>query len=231
MIKAVLFDFYNTIATFYPPRKELQANTCREFGIEVHSENIPRGYWVADNFMSQENDRIPIQQRSHEDQNRFWAEYEYIILKNAGVDVSKKLALKIFTHVRQLNHKLILFDDVLPVMKALKSQDIVLGLISNLNHNLDSICAKLGLAPYLNFTLSSSEAGAEKPHPPIFLAALKRAGVTAEEAIHVGDLYYSDVIGARGVGIKPLLIDRLNFGQQFNDCQRIQSLAEIAHYL
>ncbi|MFC2058875.1 HAD family hydrolase [Chloroflexota bacterium] len=231
MIKAVFLDFYNTLVAFDPPRNELQVNACREFGIEVRYDAIPRGYWSADDFMSRENGRIPIQQRSETDQNEFWAEYEQILLENAGVNVSRELALKIFTRMRQLNRRLVLFDDVLPALEALKSRNIVLGLISNLNRNLDSTCASLGLDRYLDFVLTSLEAGSEKPHPPIFLAALKRAGVTASEAIHVGDLYYSDVVGAKSVGIKPLLIDRLGFGQQFEDCQRIQSLTEIVDHL
>ena len=35
MIRAVFFDFYHTLVTFDPPREELQASACREFGIEV----------------------------------------------------------------------------------------------------------------------------------------------------------------------------------------------------
>jgi len=231
MIKAVFFDFYNTLTSFDPPREELQAAACREFGIEVDRKSIPRGYWFADDFMSRENARSPIHNRSQADELAFWSDYEAIILGKAGVDVSKELALRIFTKARQLDRKLVLFDDALPIIRTLKVRGIVLGLVSNLSRALDGHVKELGLTPYLDFALTSSEIGAEKPHPPIFLAALERAGVAASEAIHVGDQYHSDVIGAKNVGINPLLLDRDGFWEGVNDCPRIRSLGETVNYL
>ena len=231
MIKAVFFDFYNTLISFDPPREELQASACREFGIEVNPQALPRGYWVADDFMSRENARLSIQKRSREEAQMFWADYEATLLESAGVPVSKELALQIFTRVRKLDRRLILFDDVLPTLDILKVRGMVLGLVSNLNRSLDGYCHELGLAPYIDFALTSFEVDAEKPHPPIFLAALELAGVSGSEAIHIGDQYHSDVIGARVAGIKPLLLDRHGFWRNISDCPRIQSLRETVNHL
>ena len=231
MIKTVLFDFYDTIVTFDPPREELQLKACHDFGIEVDPAAIPRSYWVADDFLSRENARLSIQKRSQEELGQFWADYEAVLLKEAGIEVTKELALHIVTRLRRLDRSLILFDDVLSSLNLLKKGGISLGLISNLNHDLNSYCTELGLTPYIDFALTSSEVGAEKPHPPIFLAALKRAGANATEAIHVGDQYHSDVVGAKGVGINPLLLDRNGFWEDINDCPRIKTLAEIVNYL
>lgn len=231
MIKAVFFDFYNTLISFDPPREQLQVRACREFDITVDPKAILRGYWVADDFMSRENACLSIQKRSQQEAQEFWADYEVILLKTAGVEIPKELALRIFTRLRQLERKLILFDDVLPTLSIIKRRGLVLGLVSNLNRSLDGHCNELGLTTYIDFALSSSEVGAEKPHPPIFLAALEHAGTSASEAIHVGDQYHSDVIGARGVGISPLLLDREGFWEGFSDCPRIQSLREIVNYL
>jgi len=73
------------------------------------------------------------------------------------------------------------------------------------------MCRELGIAEYLDFTVTSAEAGADKPQPPIFLKALELAQVTAAEAVHVGDQYQNDVLGARGVGIAPILLDRADY--------------------
>ncbi|MBM3156099.1 MAG: HAD-IA family hydrolase [Chloroflexi bacterium] len=231
MIKAVFFDFYNTLIRFEPPREELQVRACKEFGIDVDRKAIPRGYWVADDYMSRENARSPVFKRSKEDEPAFWSEYEYIILKTAGVEVPKELALRIFTRVRQLDRKLVLYEDVLPTLNQLKSKGIILGLISNLSRGLDGHCNELGLTGIVDFALTSSEIGVEKPHPPIFLAALSRARVDASESLHVGDQYYADVIGARGVGINPLLLDRDGFWAEIKDCPRIKSLIETVNHL
>ena len=79
--------------------------------------------------------------------------------------------------------------------------------------------------------LPAQEVGADKPEPPIFLAALERARVNAQEAIYVGDQYQRDVVGARGVGITPVLIDRHDLVSEVSDCPRIHGLAELDKYL
>ncbi len=48
----------------------------------------------------------------------------------------------------------------------------------------------------------SDEVGVPKPHPRIFEAALRGLDVAAAEAVHVGDLKFTDVAGARGVGMR-----------------------------
>ncbi len=90
---------------------------------------------------------------------------------------------------------------------------------------------KLGLEPYLDFVVSSEEVGANKPAPAIFLAAVEKAGVKASEAVHVGDQYELDVVGARGVGINPVLIDRYDVTPGVSDCPRIRTLPELVQYL
>jgi len=96
---------------------------------------------------------------------------------------------------------------------------------------MSSTRRKLGLEPYLDVIVTSEEAGADKPNPIIFQAALQRAGVDASEAVHVGDQYKMDVVGARGVGVNPILIDRYNLYPEGSDCPRICNLTELAGYL
>ena len=67
----------------------------------------------------------------------------------------------------------------------------------------------------------------EKPHPPIFLEALRRAEVGPQEALYVGDQYETDVKGARSVGIQPVLIDRDGLNTDVHDCPRIEGLSEL----
>ena len=121
----------------------------------------------------------------------------------------------------------VLYGDTLPAMKALKQRGLVLGLISNIVIG----SAGVGLEAYLDLVVTSKEVGANKPEPPIFLAALERAGVGAPEAVYVGDQYQTDVLGAKGVGIKPVLIDRFDLESDVDDCPRIHSLEELPGYL
>ena len=231
IIKAVTFDFYETIATFDPPREELQVRACREFDVQVDPEALPRAYWVADDFLSRENARLPIRKRPPEEAKRFWADYEATLLKEVGIVVSPEVALGIMTRLRQLDRRLRLFDDVLPVFDALKARGMLLALISNLSRPLDGYCSDLGLSRRVDFAITSSEAGFEKPHPGIFLTALEWAEISPSEATHVGDQYHSDVIGARGAGIRPVLLDRHGFWTEVDDCPRIMTLFELVDLL
>ena len=87
------------------------------------------------------------------------------------------------------------------------------------------------LSPYLDFKVSSRTVGAEKPHAPIFEAALRESGVEPSDAIHVGDQYDGDVVGARNVGIKPILIDRDGVHPEHDDVDRISALDEVLRFV
>jgi len=63
-----------------------------------------------------------------------------------------------------------------------------------------------GLAKYLTHTLVSEEVGINKPQPEIFRIALERNGITADEALMIGDSYSSDIAGAKAAGIDQMWI-------------------------
>jgi putative hydrolase of the HAD superfamily len=233
LIRAVFFDWYNTLAQYEPPREQLQSQALQEFGINASPRELERGLLIADRNYFEESARSPIRERSTEEQGMIYIQYQKTVLSEAGVNVPEELILKIMDRLQQLYGGLTfaIFDDVLSTLKELKEQNFTMGLLTNLPSGIDSICENLGVKPYLDFIVTSAEAGADKPNPAIFRLALERAGVNSTEAVHVGDQYHLDIIGARGVGINTILLDRFDFYPDVNDCPRIQSLTELAGYL
>lgn len=227
MIKAVFFDFYKTLVYFWPPLDEIQQASCAELGLSVGKEGIPKGYKLADEYMAEENAKTALADRTDGQRDEFFTEYERRILSGAGLDVSPRLAWEVWKMAIQVPKDFNLFDDVVPSLKRLKSRGVVLGIISNLRRDMTALCTRLGLDPYVDFCVTSLDAGAEKPHPPIFKAALERAHVAPGEAMHVGDQYQSDVQGARAVGIHPVLLDREGWYENVSDCSRIAALPEL----
>jgi len=113
------------------------------------------------------------------------------------------------------------YPDAVPALEDLHSRGLKLVCVSNWDSSLGEVLKRCGLAEHLDGAVSSAEAGASKPDPAIFQSALKFAGCTREEAVHVGDTREEDVDGARAAGIRALLIDREGGGD-------VASLEEVA---
>jgi len=121
-------------------------------------------------------------------------------------------------------------DQVPPALRRLCAAGYRLGLISNTEDNLRPVLARTGLDAYFESLVLSSEVGSEKPDPAIFREALGQMAVSPEHAIFVGDFYSIDVVGARGVGITPILLDARRLSAD-RDVQRVVSLTELADLL
>jgi len=231
LLKAVFFDWFNTLAVYHPPREELQGQAIREFGFKVSTEQVKPALLEADRLVFDENARYPMRLRSREEQTEVYIRYETLLLKNIGIDLSDEVrtVTKIFQRVEELYGDIgfALYDDVIPVMEKLRDKDLKIGLITNLEIDMKPICSELGLDPYLDFIVTSGEAGSDKPQPEIFMIALEKAGVEASEAVHVGDQYKIDAVGAMNAGIKPIIIDRNDLYPEIKDCPRIRNLDEL----
>jgi putative hydrolase of the HAD superfamily len=101
-----------------------------------------------------------------------------------------------------------LYDDVPAVLRQLFDSGLRIGLISNTHRCLESFQSHFDLQGLIGATISSSEHGLMKPHPSIFAAALERLGVTAAEAVMVGDSFRHDIEGALAAGMRAVLLNR-----------------------
>jgi putative hydrolase of the HAD superfamily len=97
--------------------------------------------------------------------------------------------------------------DAEPALALAREAGLATAVISNSNGSVRSILDALGLTRHLDFVIDSFEVGVEKPDPRIFRLALTTMGVGAAEAVHVGDLYSIDVLGARAAGLDAILLD------------------------
>jgi putative hydrolase of the HAD superfamily len=68
-----------------------------------------------------------------------------------------------------------------------------------------------------------------KPSPEIFQKALETIGVSAENAVFVGDTADADIIGAKAAGMKTIFIERRAQKEAEQACpnQTIKSLGEL----
>jgi HAD superfamily hydrolase (TIGR01509 family) len=68
--------------------------------------------------------------------------------------------------------------------------------------------AGCGLAPGVDHLITSEDVGVAKPDLVIFEDALTALGVTAPEAILVGDAWQADVVGGRAAGLRTVWLNR-----------------------
>jgi len=233
VIQAIFFDWFGTLAHYDPPREQLQSQALKELGFEVSAGDLRRSLVESDREFYAESAAVSSRDMTREDRQAMYIRHQERILARAGVPVPADMLPQVISRTRELyrDMRFALFDDVLATLRALKERNLIIGLLTNLRQDIDAICRELGLESYVDFTVTSAEVGAEKPNPPVFLAALERASVTADMAIHVGDQYEVDVAGARRLGIAPVLLDRNNVYPDITDCPRIRSLIEITAYI
>lgn len=116
------------------------------------------------------------------------------------------------------------------VLHALRESGHLLGLITNGNAlNQNRKIDNSGIRPLFDHILVSGMFTCDKPDPRIFQAALRALGVTAREAVYVGDNPINDISGAHSAGMRAVLADyfgRWNQTQYHPDAE-IHTLPEL----
>jgi HAD superfamily hydrolase (TIGR01549 family) len=100
-------------------------------------------------------------------------------------------------------------DDVRPTLALLREHDFQLGLVANTPHLgavIDQHLSDLGLLEFFPARAYSTEIGARKPHPHLFMSALEQLGMSADEALFVGDDLKEDIAGAHRLGMRTALL-------------------------
>jgi putative hydrolase of the HAD superfamily len=208
------------------PNFERVRAALAEQGVAVPAETLAAAEVRARREMDVPPSRVPT------DAERNFA-YFNLVLARAGVARSGKTddALRA---LREWHDRHNLWEWVPPgVEEALDRMEATgrrLVVVSNSNGTVRHLLDRLGLLPHFVLVVDSREEGAEKPDPRIFEAALLRSGARADEAVHVGDMYEMDVVGARASGIQPVLLDEGGLYPDV-DCPRVRSLGELAELL
>ena len=99
-----------------------------------------------------------------------------------------------------------LYDDALPALEVLRAHGLRLGLVSNGQRDLDEFARHHGLD--VDVCVGSMRHGRVKPHRSIFESALRSLDAAPDEAAMVGDNVADDIVGARALGMRAILVDR-----------------------
>jgi putative hydrolase of the HAD superfamily len=120
--------------------------------------------------------------------------------------------------------------DAPAVLADLRGRGLRLAVVSNSNGTVAELLGAVGLAGLVDAIVDSGRVGVEKPDPRIFRHAAAELGIQPDEAVHVGDLYSVDVVGARAAGARAILLDPAGAWKGV-DCPTAPDLAAAARLI
>ena len=231
MVKAIFFDFYKTLYFHSHTLEENLRRIAARYRVEINWERCETA--MERLFTGTSPD--PTTEFSLLELSITVMKRECEFIREVGIE---KHVEQIAWELLQSGHYLFaansgaLYDDVVPTLQQLRDAGFKLAIVSNWDTPLDPLTERLGIAEYFDAVVASHDARvrSEKPDPHIFNYARAAVGVSAEEAVHIGDTYEADVVGAEGVGIHPILLDR-DGTQAGRWKETIRSLAELPKLL
>jgi len=230
-VRVVFFDMADTLVTVRPSWYALYVNVCRAHGIALDEAAVARAY--AEVFARLDHDATQhTHEATREADERYYRAINSAVLHAAGVppDVSLDRVLADLHRVFDNPAHFHLFPDALPTLHLLREHGYRLGIISNWSWNLPELCDGLSLTPLFEQIVTSARVGASKPHAAIFQHALHAMRVSPAEATHVGDNQIADIVGARAVGMRAILLAH-GRGDDTHAPDTACSLTEIPHCL
>jgi putative hydrolase of the HAD superfamily len=217
--RAVLFDLFDTLVWFDRnrlPEVRLDGRVIRSTAAHLHHAFCPFAPGVelatfvdALTWSWHEAERI-----RHETQREVAASERLgLLITRLGLDVAglppECLAVLLATHMRELS-KAVVFPPHHGALLGALGQRYRLAVVSNFDYTPTArgILEREGIADLFETVVVSDEVGWRKPKAVIFETALGRLGVSAAEAVYVGDRPDIDVVGAHGVGMDAVWINR-----------------------
>ncbi len=187
MIRAVIFDMFETLITHYRSPLYFGAQMAADAGI---SKEKFQALWRPT-----ESDRS-IGAVTLEDVLE-------MILKETGCysgELLQKIAGKrIAAKEECFRH---LHKEILPLLSKLKEEGYLIGLISNCFSEEAAVIRKSVLFPYFDGVYLSYEQGVQKPDEEIFKRCMQGLAVEPQECIYVGDGGSQELEAAKNLGMR-----------------------------
>ncbi len=194
-LKAVLFDFGGTLDSDGIPWKERFFRLWTNEGEDVSRERFDRAFYAADDALVGTIPKKLSLAKTVELLSRAIGEG----LRVRDKALPERVAARFCEDAREnLSRSAELLEALRPRYR--------LGVVSNFYGNLAEVCREAGIGSALSAAVDSTEVGCTKPDPAIFRAALSRLDAGAADTVFIGDSLERDMAGARGVGMRHVLL-------------------------
>jgi len=208
--EAVLLDAAGTLIRPREPVEQTYAAAARRFGVELDVALLPQTFKAVFEAMPDLAFTWTSLEELRRQERDWWRDLVRRVVDLAGSSPVRDFD-GFFEALFQYYNRggaWECFPDVLPALIALHNRGCRLNVVSNFDSRLPRILRELKIGDQMDAVVYSSAAGSAKPDPLIFEKALAALGITAKQAIHVGDNPRADVAGAAAAGVAGLLIRR-----------------------
>jgi len=202
--RVVLIDVGDTMAKAHPSWLEVYSTVFDKYGIETEQAAFERAFRAAWSEWAHEG---PFEATEEASFQRL-TELDQLVFDRLGYPHLPEAFFRDIDLAFRKRSAFFVFSDVIPALDAMQEAGLRLAVVSNWGWHAPELLQTLELARHFEVMSISARVGYQKPHAAIFEHALDLLDVGPEQAIHVGDDPQADVIGAREVGIEPVLIDR-----------------------
>lgn len=226
MKKAIFFDAGCTLINLFEASKpNLLQYHCERFS----SFRFSNMDWKKGQLEAEKHLQRSVEDKDYIFSNTFWIDNYTEGLYASGMERMKasQIAEEVITKGRKEKRTLTLDPDCIETLTQLKNMNFKLAVVSNWDGTLEAVLKDLGIMHYFDYIADSHIEGSEKPDKEIFQITLEKMKLNPEEVIHVGDLYYTDIVGANNAGIDAILLDHLGGLDTMFNCKRITRLKEI----
>jgi putative hydrolase of the HAD superfamily len=210
-IRTVFLDVGFTLLAPHPSVVETAVSVCASLGFTLDPERLTHALPEAETTLRAMAAADTALWSNEQAIRRLWTAYFTTLLRSSQqperAEQSEQMVASVvaaFEHASSYR----LYPDVMPALRRLRARRLQLGVISDWGIGLGLILRHHDLVDYFDFAVISAAVRRSKPDPALFQTALARANAIPDYAIHVGDSYLLDVLGARAAGITPVLLDR-----------------------
>jgi putative hydrolase of the HAD superfamily len=202
MVKGVFFDAGNTIIF---PDYEIYRGIASSLGLSVTTDEV----MAAEARARKAFDRA-VSHASGTNVYDFWSIYYTPFYEHLGFEsgsIPGAIEMTRAANDEGLGIWKIPVEGLDYVLDELELRELRTGIISNSDGRLEERLSEIGIRDRFGFLIDSAVISISKPDPGIFEEALRVSSLTAADTVYVGDYYAVDVIGARGIGMRPVLFD------------------------
>ena len=187
MIKAVLFDMYETLVSQYRCPQYFSAEMARDAGVDLAEF---RKLWYPAEVGGYMTGEADYKETVAEVLSHFGIREEALLDRMAEKNRAFKRAA--FEHIH---------EGILPLLSELSNRGIRIGLVSNCYVEEAAVIRSSVLFPYFDAVCLSCELGIKKPDPAIFLACAEELGVFPSECLFTGDGGSEELPAAKSLGM------------------------------